>query len=335
MIDTKHCQPMTSAAPTPPSPTPPSPTPPDSINAYLVMEQPQRRDEIERFVERVERDQRYGLLTTGLIWAWLATNREVLVVPFDTIASMVPTAIMIFFLVRWQAFDAAIVQVAKYMEGVEAKLGLSSPYGWESFLTKVREDSGKSRSLLARSTLAFWWGLIGVNVLLAVAFWWFGGIKMVHEIKVLGQPATCNGRRELISCEAPDPGNAARQCPVRPFQPGLGIAGRSRATDGEHSARSGWGADGRERPRYQSAAHPRLPCDVHSRRDTRSIPERPRAARHRPPPFQPTIAIQPEARLASAPRHAPSLVMQYCSPTPTSNSMACWSGRRCCRVQPA
>jgi hypothetical protein len=41
---------------------------------YLKEEQKQRRQKIENLICRIESDQRNGLLFTGAIWAWLATN---------------------------------------------------------------------------------------------------------------------------------------------------------------------------------------------------------------------------------------------------------------------
>ena len=46
----------------------------DLAKDYLKEEQKQRRQEIESLITRIESDQRNGLIFTGAIWAWLATN---------------------------------------------------------------------------------------------------------------------------------------------------------------------------------------------------------------------------------------------------------------------
>lgn len=47
---------------------------PDSVLAYLTKEQKQLRNEIENLIARIEADQKNGLILTGAIWAWFATN---------------------------------------------------------------------------------------------------------------------------------------------------------------------------------------------------------------------------------------------------------------------
>src|SRR5262245_53717009 len=70
---------------------------PDATKDYLKEEQKQRCQEIDHLMAKIEDDQRYGLIITGAVWSWLATNRDKLQSPFDIIAVFVPQVIQVFY----------------------------------------------------------------------------------------------------------------------------------------------------------------------------------------------------------------------------------------------
>jgi hypothetical protein len=144
----------------------------DFAKDFLKEEQKQRRTELETQIARIEGDQRYGLVITGLIWSWLVTNREKVQPPVDRIAVAVPALIMMFFFLRWTAIEASIANIAEYTRKLEANAGLLSGLGWESFMTNKRATTRK-KDKLTTSTTQYWTLLIGTNVLLGVLFIWF------------------------------------------------------------------------------------------------------------------------------------------------------------------
>lgn len=144
----------------------------DPAKEFFKEEQKQRRAEIENLIGRIEGDQRYGLVVTGLVWSWLATNRDKLQPPFDLIAVFLPALVMVFFLWRWKALDWSVLQVAEYTKKLEALVGLPDGFGWETFLERERAKTGK-QDALAVSTWRYWWLLILANLVLAGLFIWF------------------------------------------------------------------------------------------------------------------------------------------------------------------
>jgi hypothetical protein len=145
---------------------------PDSAKDFLKEEQKQRRQGIENLIGRIESDQRYGLIITGLIWSWLVTNREKLQAPFDLVVIFIPAFIMLFFLWRWRAIDKTVRQVAGYTEYLEWLFAVPEGFGWETWLAEIRREAGK-KDTLAKSTFWYWILLALGNLVLAALFMWF------------------------------------------------------------------------------------------------------------------------------------------------------------------
>lgn len=144
---------------------------------YFKAEQGQRRQEIENFIERLESDQRNGLILTGAIWSWLATNHGALAGPglFEQFVVFVPAVLMLFFFYRWHAMHMAIMAVAEYTRELEKKAGVP-PLGWETWLAVQRRKKPLTASL-AHTNRLFWFGLVLANLLLALVWllpWWAG-----------------------------------------------------------------------------------------------------------------------------------------------------------------
>jgi hypothetical protein len=91
---------------------------PDSAKDYLKEEQKQRRQEIENLIARNESDQRHGLIITGVIWSWLATNTKSFEhINFNIAIVTLPAVIMGFYFYRRRIIDKQIRTIAEYMRG--------------------------------------------------------------------------------------------------------------------------------------------------------------------------------------------------------------------------
>jgi hypothetical protein len=145
---------------------------PDSAKDFLKEEQRQRRQEIENLIGRIESDQRYGLIITGLIWSWLVANREDLQAPFDLVVIFIPAFIMLFFLWRWRAIDKTVHQVGEYTQYLEWLSAIPEGFGWETWLSGFRRETGK-KDTLTKSTFWYWILLVLGNLVLAGLFMWF------------------------------------------------------------------------------------------------------------------------------------------------------------------
>jgi hypothetical protein len=144
---------------------------PDVTKDYLKEEQKQRRQEIDHLMAKIEDDQRYGLIITGAVWSWLATNRDKLQSPFDIVAVFVPVVIMLFFAWRRKVLVFSIQKNAEYLKQLEGLFGVPEGFGWERWLEGYSKTS-KRKLTLGRASKAFWYWLIMANLILAGLFIW-------------------------------------------------------------------------------------------------------------------------------------------------------------------
>jgi hypothetical protein len=144
---------------------------PDPTKDYLKEEQKQRRQEIDHLTAKLEDDQRYGLIITGAVWGWLATNRDKLQSPFDIITVFVPVVIMLFFAWRRNVLSFSIQKNAEYLKQLEGLFGVPEGFGWERWLESYSKTS-KRRLTLGKASKAFWYWLIMANLILAGLFTW-------------------------------------------------------------------------------------------------------------------------------------------------------------------
>jgi hypothetical protein len=151
---------------------------PDITKDFLKEEHKQRRQEITENLTRMEGDHRNGLILTGAIWSWLATNQSALAGQgqFEKFVVFMPAVLMAFFFYRWYAMHKSTHVNAAYLRELEAKAGVT-PLGWETWLQDKRLNDPLAASL-SRASRTFWGGLIAANLLLAVLFGvsrgWFG-----------------------------------------------------------------------------------------------------------------------------------------------------------------
>lgn len=106
---------------------------------FLMTEYVQLRSEIMLFMQSIENTERYALISSGAIWAWLATQK------WNTafvIVLVVPVLISMMFEKKRNSFASAINQIGKYTRRLEETMGITNEsigkLGWEH-----REDDDK------------------------------------------------------------------------------------------------------------------------------------------------------------------------------------------------
>ncbi len=111
----------------------------DAQKQFLMTEYVQLRSESMLFMQSIENTERYALISSGAIWAWLATqkwNTTFIVVLF------VPVLITIMFERKRNSFASAINQIGEYIKRIEETIGVTNEsvgkLGWEH-----REKDGK------------------------------------------------------------------------------------------------------------------------------------------------------------------------------------------------
>ena len=99
---------------------------------FLMTEYVQLRSEILLFMQNIENTERYALISSGAIWAWLATQK------WNTsfvVVLVVPVLITIMFEKKRNSFALAINQAGEYIRRIEETIGVTNEaigkLGWE------------------------------------------------------------------------------------------------------------------------------------------------------------------------------------------------------------
>jgi len=130
----------------------------------IRQEHEQRHREIQSVVARMESDEKYALLLSGVVWSWLAANQEKLrsAQSFGTVIAWIPFAFMVLFFFRWCGWDRGIKRNAEYVKLLERMGGLHPlGLGWERWLADKHVKSHLP---------AFWFWVILTVANGAVAF---------------------------------------------------------------------------------------------------------------------------------------------------------------------
>lgn len=136
---------------------------------FLKEEQKQRRAEIENILKRVEDDQRYALLITGVFWSWYATNLRQFHPSILHLLQFTPALLTFFFAWRWWNLSRSVVRTTEYTIELERTFlsGLPDHFGWESWLLKQRGSQPLKASLKGVHYI-FWIGLLLTNAVIGV-----------------------------------------------------------------------------------------------------------------------------------------------------------------------
>lgn len=103
------------------------------LNFHLIQFEALRK-EIESCVEEIRIIERYALIGTGIVWAWLATNAQ-LNVPY--VIWWIPLLFSVFGLFRTVALATSVRRLARYIrEKVEPLFCDQGVEGWETYRWK-------------------------------------------------------------------------------------------------------------------------------------------------------------------------------------------------------
>jgi hypothetical protein len=165
---------------------------PEPQKTFLLEEQKQRRSEIDTLIARMDRDQRYGLIITGVMWSWLLTDKIIIlnndkIVRWQAVwvVAFIPSLITLLFLFRWWRTDKAVRGIADYTRQLEKLFGLPrlpaelGIFGWETWLMNTRSKKkhniaddfrGEHKVDLRLIGLLWWLSLFFANVSICLLF---------------------------------------------------------------------------------------------------------------------------------------------------------------------
>ena len=99
---------------------------------FLMAEYVQLRNEITLCLQGIENTERYALVFSGAIWAWLATQKWNIAF---FIVLLIPTLITRLFKIKRSALGSSINLMATYIQRIEDTIGVSDKkagnLGWE------------------------------------------------------------------------------------------------------------------------------------------------------------------------------------------------------------
>lgn len=147
----------------------------DLKTQYLELEQPQRRDEIVRLVERIQTDQRNAVISTAALWSYYFTHLKMIKEnAVSVLAFWLPLIVVVFLIIRYFSYCRSVNRVALYMKKVEGEFlsasGENTNLGWETFLKVKLGTRGHD---IVYTSLLFWGLMFLLNLLLALymTFW--------------------------------------------------------------------------------------------------------------------------------------------------------------------
>ena len=136
------------------------------LHALLLIEEYKLlRDRIANVIKENFELERYSVIGTGLIYAWLASLQtpSFLVLP----AWVFPPVLTVLGMIRSEKMSRRVEQLAYYVKSIEdAGYKNMPPYGWENILELAKKD-GKTPSLSENRRL-YWKILIGFTVLSSI-----------------------------------------------------------------------------------------------------------------------------------------------------------------------
>lgn len=105
---------------------------------FLEQEHQVLRAELLLRLEELHRIQREALLTSGAMWAWLATRSDATQLSLadastiDRLVYLVPLALTGFYVSKHVLMGRAIKVIAGYLSMIEGVVGLPENFGWET-----------------------------------------------------------------------------------------------------------------------------------------------------------------------------------------------------------
>jgi len=95
---------------------------------FLIEEYKHLRQEVILSFQRIDASERNALLSSGAIWAWLATHQQT--VSYELIV-WAPLFISVMFSLKAIALRYGVHRIGKYIERIEEKISLGDGLGWQ------------------------------------------------------------------------------------------------------------------------------------------------------------------------------------------------------------
>ena len=115
------------------------------------------RREIELKLNEASALERYAVLGTSGVWAWLATHATSKAYQWFW---FIPVVLTLLSLLRFRALETEFGLFAEYLESLEDQL---KTQGWQTFLAKPENKTRKNS--ISTSSMAFWITLLAATIL--------------------------------------------------------------------------------------------------------------------------------------------------------------------------
>ncbi len=133
----------------------------DEQKSYLLAEYDYLTKQIHWRITQIVADQRNGLILTGALWAWLATNDSNQIFEF---VKWAPVAIVILFSIKRVSMSLAIREQRLYLKTLEDKFNLPEGTGW----VRTRKATPRLGKALRIWSILYWVSLLVANTALAL-----------------------------------------------------------------------------------------------------------------------------------------------------------------------
>ncbi len=135
----------------------------DTQKEFLISEYNSLREELLLDIQQITETEKYGLILSGAIWAWLLTQPWI---PSLTIALLLPALITKFMQFKRKRLAKAIGELAQYIYKIEEVFHIKETSG--SLLGWEHRKQGEP--IFRNWSKAYWNLLFWGNILLAIAY---------------------------------------------------------------------------------------------------------------------------------------------------------------------
>jgi hypothetical protein len=128
---------------------------------YILKEVDALRSQIDHVTKEILFLERWSLISSGVIWSWLATTSN------KTLPGLIywaPTIITTLLCLRAWGLHLSNMQAARYIAKIEEHFELPSDFGWERLLSKARPP------LVIGAAVLFWLILIMINIIIPLFY---------------------------------------------------------------------------------------------------------------------------------------------------------------------
>lgn len=135
---------------------------PETID-FLLEEYKDLRNQIDQLLKETNTLAKYAVVLTGAIWTWLATHDN-----SQFFLWWLPMLIIIVFGLRVWSLTLSIIELGKFVSGIEESPGLTLELGWEMKCRADRANGGffSRNSPRFLSAITFWIMLLIITVVI-------------------------------------------------------------------------------------------------------------------------------------------------------------------------